>query len=58
MKNGITKTGIIHIFTVSNECICDLNIQIDKEVSREYAELHKEKFCKNCINVLKKNNML
>jgi hypothetical protein len=24
----------------------------------ELSELQKEKFCKNCINILKKNNML
>ena len=58
MKNGITKTGLIHIFTNANECICDLNISMDKEVSKEYAELHKDKFCKNCIEILRKNKML
>lgn len=38
MKYGTTKTGKIHVFTDKNECLCDLNIKIDNEVSLEYAE--------------------
>lgn len=45
MKYGKTKTGKVHIFTDMNECICDLNIPIFKEVSKEYAQRN---LCKNC----------
>lgn len=49
MKYGTTKTGKIHLFTDDNECICDLNIKLDKIVSNEYAEIvHSEKVCITC----------
>jgi hypothetical protein len=49
MKYGTTKTGKIHVFTDKNECLCDLNIQIDKEVSQEYAETRQiTQICGSC----------
>jgi hypothetical protein len=57
MKYGTTKTGKIHVFTDNNECICDLNIQIDKEVSREYIETRKiTDLCFNCQSQLSESS--
>ena len=49
IKYGTTKTGKIHVFTDNNECLCDLNITIDREVSKEYAEIRPiTQICGNC----------
>ena len=53
MKYGTTKTGKIHVFTDANECLCDLNIKIDKEVSQEYAETRSiTSICGTCQSCL------
>jgi hypothetical protein len=53
MKYGTTATGKIHVFTDMNECLCDLNIKIDKEVSKEYAETRPcTKICGSCQSCL------
>lgn len=54
MPYGTTKTGKIHVFTTNNECICDLNININKQVSKEYVTLHQDKLCLTCANLIKK----
>lgn len=56
MKYGITTSkNKIHLFTDDNECFCDLNIKIKKEVSNEYALLYSNKLCKNCNCIYLKN---
>lgn len=53
MKYGTTKTSKVHIFTDNNECICDLNIEIDKPVTKEWLEFHgKDIVCKTCNSIL------
>ena len=54
MKYGISKSGTLHLFTNNNECICDLNIKIYKEVSEEYFELTHKELCLNCNNLRNK----
>jgi hypothetical protein len=52
MKYGTTKTGKVHIFTDKNECICDLNIIINKEVTKEYLEITGIRICETCRKIL------
>jgi hypothetical protein len=58
MKYGITKSKTIHLFTDNNECLCDLNIKIDKEVSKEYAQLKIFSYCQNCQSHISINHPL
>jgi hypothetical protein len=48
MKYGRTKSGTIHLFTDKDECLCDLNIKIETEVSHEYATLKAIHACSTC----------
>ena len=57
MKYGTTKTGKIHVFTNNNECLCDINIKIEKEVSQEYAETRPiTSICGSCQGYLNSNS--
>lgn len=58
MKYGRTKTGTIHLFTDNNECLCDLNIKIDKEVSKEYVQLKPFSYCANCQSHISVNHSM
>jgi hypothetical protein len=54
MQHGTTKTGKIHVFTDNNECLCDLNIKIERQVSLEYIRfIPFDKICNNCYDKLK-----
>jgi hypothetical protein len=54
MKYGITKTGKMHKFTNKNECLCNLNVRMRKEVLEEFAliAIQKKLFCKDCLRIL------
>jgi hypothetical protein len=56
MKYGKTTSPKIHVFTDSNECICDLHINMKTEVSKQYAQIHKKDLCKNCLQRLNESD--
>ena len=59
MKYGITKTGKMHKFTDRNECLCNLNVRMRKEVLEESAliAIQKKVFCKDCLRILEEIKM-
>jgi hypothetical protein len=41
----------MHLFTNDDECLCDINIKIEKRISKDYAMI-KNNTCLNCLNII------